>query len=252
MVAVRGVDAELLAVVDDVEDDVAELLELVDVVAPRLRQALGLVRVVRLLEPHHLGLDPAEERVAELLLDLVHDPLQVLARVGLEQAAGLGVVAIAEDARDARIPGQLLEGVDVGDRRELGLLGAEADVAVLLVDEEVGGGAVDQLVAVLGDPIPHARRDALAVHVARDRDLLEEDVLDALLVDQTANLADLVEPRRVAPRLVQCRERVGDRALRKHFLDLARALFDGCHLRSTPFLARKVFRGRPDEGVSVE
>ena len=84
VVAVRRIDPELLAVVDDVEDDVAQLLELIDVVAPRLRDALRLVRVVVFLEPHHLGLDPAEERVAELLLDLVHDYFQILAGVRLE------------------------------------------------------------------------------------------------------------------------------------------------------------------------
>jgi hypothetical protein len=58
----------------------------------------------------------------------VRDALEVLARVGVEQLAGLGVVAVAVHARDARVPGQDLERVEVGDRGELGLLGAEADV----------------------------------------------------------------------------------------------------------------------------
>ncbi len=236
VVAVGRADPQPLAVVDHVEDDRAELLELADVVAPRLREPLGLVRVVRLLEPHHLRLDPAQERVAELGLDLVHDPLQVLARVGLEQLPGLGVVAVAEDARDPRVPRELAEGVEVGDRRELGLLGAEADVAVLAVDEQVGGRAVDELVAVLRDLLPHGRGDALAVHMARDRDLLEEDVPDPVLVDEPADLADLRAAAGVVPRLFQGREGIRHRALREDLLHLGRTLFDDCHA-DAPLLA---------------
>ena len=213
MVAVGRVDAEPLAVVDHVEDDLPELLELVDVVAPRLRQTLRVVRVLRLAHPHHLGLDAAEERVAELLLDLVRDPLEILARVGFEGLAGLGVVAVAEDSRDTLVPRELRKRVEVGDRRELGFLGAEADVAVLPVDEQVGGRAVDELVALLGDLLPLRRDDALAVDVTRDRDLLEEDVLDAALVDQLADLPDLLQPIRIVPGLVERREGIGDRPL---------------------------------------
>ena len=82
-------------------------------------------------QPHHLRLDPDQEVEPELLLELRDDPLQVLARVGVEQLAGLGVVAVAVDAGDPLVPGQDLEGVEVGDRGELGLLGAEADVVAL-------------------------------------------------------------------------------------------------------------------------
>jgi hypothetical protein len=101
VVAVAHVEPHRLAVGDDVEDHRPQLLELVDVVAPGLGHALGRVAVLGELQPHHLGLDPAQERVAELLLDLVRDPLQVLARVGVEQLAGLGVVAVAEPGRPA-------------------------------------------------------------------------------------------------------------------------------------------------------
>ena len=151
VVAVAHVEPHRLAVGDDVEDHRAQLLELVDVVAAGLGHALGRsALLVGQLQPHHLGLDPAQERVAELLLDLVRDPLQVLARVGVEQLAGLGVVAVAVDPRDPLVPGQACEGVEVGDRRQLGLLGAEADVVVLAVGEQVGGRSVDELVAALG------------------------------------------------------------------------------------------------------
>jgi hypothetical protein len=222
VVAVGRVDSEPLAVVDDVEDDLAQLFELVDVVAPGLGQPDGVVRVVGLLHPHHLGLDAAEERVAELLLDLVHDALQVLARVGLERIAGLGVVAVAVDACDAVVPRELRERVEVRDRGELGLLGAEADVRVSPVDEQVGGRAVDELVALLGDLLPLRRDDALAVDVAGDRDLLEEDVLDPALVDQAADPADLLEPALIVPGLLERRERIGDRPSLEYLLNLGR------------------------------
>ena len=75
------------------------------------------------------------------------DPLEVLARVGVEQLAGLGVVAVAVDPRDPLVPWEHRERVQVGHRRQLGLLGAEADVVAVAVGEEVGGRAVDELVA---------------------------------------------------------------------------------------------------------
>ena len=91
----------------------------------------GTLAVLGLLEPHRLGLDPDQELVAELLLELVRDPLEVLAAVGVEQLAGLGVVAVAVHAGDALVPGQDRERVEVGDRGQLGLLGAEADVVAV-------------------------------------------------------------------------------------------------------------------------
>ena len=192
VVAVAHVEPHRLPVGDHVEDHRAELLELVDVVAPGLGDALGLRALLGDLHPHHLRLDPAEERVAQLLLDVVGDPLQVLAGVGVEQLAGLGVVAVAVDAGDPLVPGQDREGVEVGDRGQLGLLGPEADVVVLAIGEEVSGGPVDELVAALGDLREPARNDSLAVDVAADRDLLEEDVLDPLALDQLGDLGDLL------------------------------------------------------------
>jgi hypothetical protein len=91
----------------------------VDVVAIGLRDALRRRAVLRLAQPHHLGLDADQELVAELGLELVGDALEVLAAVGVEQLAGLGVVAVAEHARDARVPGQDLERVEVRHRGEL-------------------------------------------------------------------------------------------------------------------------------------
>ena len=167
---------------------------------------------LRLLEPHHLGLDADQELQAELLLELVRDPLEVLARVGVEQVAGLRVVAVAVHARDARVPGQHLERVEVGHRGQLGLLRAEADVVAVAVREQVRGGAVDELVALLGDLREERRDDALAHHAAGDRDLLEEDVLDALGLDAARDLLDPLAPARLVARLLERRRRGRDPA----------------------------------------
>ena len=85
MVAVGHVEAERLAVFDDVEEHRTQFLELVDVVAVGLGHALGLSAVLALLEPHHFRLDADEELEAELLLELRDHALEVLARVGVEQ-----------------------------------------------------------------------------------------------------------------------------------------------------------------------
>ena len=193
VVAVAHVEAEGLAVLDDVEEDRTKLLELVDVVAVGLRDALRHLAVARLAQPHHLRLDADEEVQPELLLELRDDALEVLARVRVEQLAGLRVVAVAVHARDARIPGQHGEGVEVGDRRELGLLGAEPDVVAEAVGEEVRGRAVDELVALLRHLGEERRDDALAHDAPGDGYLLEEDVLDAVGFDPAGQRLDLLQ-----------------------------------------------------------
>ena len=166
VVAVAHVEAHPLAVVDHVEQHRTQLLELVDVVAVGLGDALGGA-VLAPAHPHHLGLDPDHEVEPELGLELAHHPLQVLARVGVEQLARLGVVAVAVDPGDALVPREDRERVEVGDRRQLGLLRPEADVVAVAVGEQVGGRAVDELVAPLGDLREERGDDALAHHPAR-------------------------------------------------------------------------------------
>ena len=123
VVAVAHVEAERLPVLDHVEEHRTQLLELVDVVAVGLGDALGLGPSSGRLSHIISGSMPIRKLVAELLLELRDDALEVLARVGVEQLAGLGVVAVAEHARHARVPREHGEGVEVGDRGELGLLG---------------------------------------------------------------------------------------------------------------------------------
>jgi hypothetical protein len=224
VVAVAHVEAERLAVLDHVHEDRAELLELVDVVAVGLRDALRLLAVLGALEPHHLGLDADEELQAQLLLELVRDVLEVLAAVGVEQLARLRVVAVAVHARDPRIPREDRERVEVGDRGELGLLGAEPDVVAVAVGEEVRGRAVDELVAPLGDLREEARDDALAHDATGDRDLLEEDVLDALGLDAARDLLDALAAAGLVARLLERRGRRLDPRAGQHRVDGAAEL----------------------------
>src|SRR5947207_5077787 len=153
---------------------------------------------------------------------MIDVPWRVCGGVEVGRLASSGGVAVAVDAGAAAVPGELRERVEVGDRGELRLLRPEADVAVVPVDEEVGGGAVDELVAGLGDVLPLGRSHALAVDVPGDGDLLEEDVLDPALVDLLPDLPDLLEPSWIVAGLLERRERIGDRPLRKHLLDLRR------------------------------
>ena len=219
VVAVAHVEAEPLAPVDHVEQHRTELLELVDVVAVGLGDALELGAVLGLLEPHRLGLDPDQELVAELLLEVVRDALEVLAAIGVEQLTGLGVVAVAVHASDAVVPRQHRERVEVRDGRELGLLGAEADVVAQAIGEQVGGRAVHELVALLGHLREERRHDTLAHHPPGDRHLLEEHVLDALGLDPLGDLLDLLPPARCVTRLLERRRRRRDPRAVEHRLD---------------------------------
>src|SRR5207247_1155235 len=117
---------------------------------------------------------------------------------------------------------ELRKRVEVGDRRQLGLLGAEADIAVLPIDEQIGGCAVDELVALLGHLLPLRRDHTLPVHVTRDGNLLEEDVLDPALVDELAELANPFEPVWIVPGLIERRKRIGNGPLAEDPLNLGR------------------------------
>ncbi len=98
----------------------------------------------------------------------------------------------AEDAGDALVPGQLAEGFGLGDADELGGLGAVAQVRAVSVGEEIDGGAVDELEALLGDALPVVGRDALAADAPGDGDELQVEIVDPQLVDQLAHLRHLL------------------------------------------------------------
>ena len=94
----------------------------------------------------------------------------------------------AEDARDALVPGQLHEGLGVGDADQLGCFRPVADVVGVAVGEEVGCRAVDELEAALGDLFPVIGGDALADDPPGDGNELIVDVGNAEIVDLGAHL----------------------------------------------------------------
>jgi hypothetical protein len=110
------------------------------------------------------------------------------------------------------------------------------------VGEQVRRRAVDELVALLGDLREEARDDALAHDAAGDRDLLEEDVLDALGLDPARDLLDLLAAPGLVASLLERRRRRGDaragedgfdRAAELTAVDAARRAGGlGCHLIS--------------------
>ena len=81
------------------------------------------------------------------------------------------------------VPGQLHEGLRIGNADQLRGLGAVADIIFVTIDVQIGGRAVDQLETALGHCLPMIGRNALADDAPRYRDELAVDVLDAQLVD---------------------------------------------------------------------
>ena len=90
---------------------------------------------------------------------------------------------------------------------ELGLLGAEADVVPGAVGEQVCRGAIDELIALLGDLREEVGYDALAHHATGHGHLLEEDVLDPLVLDAAGDLLDALAPARGVACLLERRGR---------------------------------------------
>src|SRR6201999_3587165 len=84
-------------------------------------------------------------------------------------------------------------------------LGPEADVVAVAVGEQVGHGAVDELVTALGHLGEERGHDPLAHYAAGDRDLLEEHVLDALVLDPLGQRLDLVGTAGSVARLLERR-----------------------------------------------
>ena len=106
-------------------DERLELGELVDVVAVRLGETLdGGLAVLIGLEPHHLGLATGPQVEAGLGLKLLVDAMEVAATVRGEECAGVDLFFPApeqgaEDAGRLGVPGELAEGVGLGDAHQL-------------------------------------------------------------------------------------------------------------------------------------
>ena len=178
----------------------AQALELVDVVAVRVGIAAGGFAVLALLEPHHLGLRTmAQMQAAVLFLELRVDAAQIAAAIrGQEGARLLPLFPIAEQraphAPDALVPGQLAEGLRLGDAHQLLVVRPVAEVLAVPVQEQVDRRPVHELETALGDRFPVVCRDALAANPSGDRHELEVDVLDPQLLDLAAHLSDQFVP----------------------------------------------------------
>ena len=138
-----------------------------------------------------------------VLLELLVDAAEIAAGIGGQEGAGIdALLAVAEqrapEPRHPFVPRELHEGLRLWDADQLGGLRPVAEIVAAPVDEQVHGGAVDELEALLGDRFPVVGRNTLAHDAAGDRYELQIQIFDAELVDLLANLGDeLLSARRI-------------------------------------------------------
>ena len=130
-----------------------------------------------------------------LFLELFVDDAEVAAAIRAQMTARiLALFAVpeagAEDACDALVPGQLHEGLRVGQADQLRRFRAIADIVLAAIDEEIGGRPVDELEALFRNCFPMVGGNALADNAAGDRNELIVDVFDTECVDLGAYLFD--------------------------------------------------------------
>src|SRR4029079_6786658 len=127
--------------------------------------------------PHHLGLGSCAEVQPGCLLEIGLLPDEVPAAVGGEETDGvLALLAVAEalapDSGEllavAGRPGEDGEGLGIGNADELRSLRPVTDVVPVPVGEEVGGGAVDELKALVRNRLPVGSWDAFPHDPPRD------------------------------------------------------------------------------------
>ena len=162
VIALDHVEAHLPAIFDHPHIDRAQALELVDVVAIGIGVAAVRLAVLVLLQPHHLRLGAVPELQAVFLLELVVDAAEIAASVGGQEGAGLHSAprdcgTACTNARHPLVPGQLHEGLGLGNADQLRRLRTVAEILAAPVDEQIHGGAVDELEALLRPPIPNDR-----------------------------------------------------------------------------------------------
>ena len=109
-----------------------------------------------------------------VFLELLMDAAEITAGVGRQECSGpLALLAVAEQraphARHPLVPRELHEGLRLGDADQLGGLRPIAEIFAAAVDEEIHGGAIDELEALLRHALPVIGRDALAHDAAGHR-----------------------------------------------------------------------------------
>src|SRR5581483_3963652 len=229
VVALDHVETHLAAIINDAEIDRTQALELIDVIAIRVGVAAGRLAVSALLEPHHLGLGAVPQLEPVVFLELLMDAAEIAAGVSGEEGARLlALLAVAEQGapqpRNALVPRELHEGLGLGDADQLGSLGAITEIFATAVDEEVHGGAIDELEALPRHALPVVGRDALAHDAAGDRHELEIEIVDSEFVDLAADLSNQLLALRVVYEALDVRL----------LLISGRGVVHGAPLHSTP------------------
>src|SRR6266508_1829158 len=102
-----------------------------------------------------------------LLLEHVVDATKIAARIGGEERSGLiALLAVTEqrapESRHPLLPGELHEGLGLGNADELRRLRPIAQILAAPVEEEIHGGAVDELEALIRHAFPMVGGDAFA------------------------------------------------------------------------------------------
>src|SRR5690349_5044611 len=102
---------------------------------------------------------------------------EIAARIGGQKRSRLdALLAIAEqrapEPRHPLVPRKLHEGLRLRDADELGGLRPVAQIFAAAIEEEIHGGAVDELEALLGHRFPMIGGNALAADAPRHRDEL--------------------------------------------------------------------------------
>ncbi len=202
VIALDHVETHGARVLDRTHEHGTQRLELVDVIAVGLGESPVRQAVCALFEPHHLGLAAVAkvQSLVGLLEGLMNDP-QVAAAVGGQMPARvLLLLAVAEtgaeNPSDPLVPRQLHEGLGVGNADQLGGLRPVADIILVPIDIQIGGGPIDELEALLSDALPMIGRYPLADDTTGHRYELAVEVLDAELVDLLPHLLDEIAPPR--------------------------------------------------------
>jgi hypothetical protein len=130
-----------------------------------------------------------------LLLELVVDATKIAARIGgKERSRLIPLLAVTEQRapkpRHSLVPGELHEGLWLGNADQLRRFRPIAEILAAPVEEQVHGSAVDELEALARHAFPMVCRNALAADATRDRHELQIEILDAEFVDLLADLGD--------------------------------------------------------------